>query len=124
MTTDSQLNAMASGKRIFSTEPFSSSKPMSKISMATTRPERYSIRPWPKGWSGSGFCPASLKPRMVTRLESASDRVLKASAVMAIEPLMVPAKNLPTNSSTLRAMPTPPHSTPYCRRTEGSLTCS
>ena len=45
LATDSQLNWMASGWRIFSTELFSSSKPMSKISMATTRPERYSIRP-------------------------------------------------------------------------------
>jgi len=27
--------------------------------MEITRPERYSIRPWPKGWWGSGFCPAN-----------------------------------------------------------------
>ena len=88
--------------------------------MATARPDKYSMRPWPKGWSGSGFCPASLNPRMVTRLEPASDRLLKASAVMAMEPLMVPAKNLPKNSSTLITMPTAPHSTPYFRRTAGS----
>ena len=92
--------------------------------MATISPEIYSNRPWPKGWPGSGFCPARRKPSMVTRLDPASDRLLKASAVMAMEPETVPARSFPKKSSTLSPTPTQPHSIPYCRRTAGSFTCS
>ena len=72
----------------------------------------YSMRPWPKGWSGSGFLPARRKPSSVTAEEPASDRLLKASAVTAIEPDSRPAKNFPINSSTFSPMPTAPHSVP------------
>ena len=48
-------------------------------------PEIYSIRPCPKGWSESGFCPAILKPASVMMEDAASDRLLNASAVMAME---------------------------------------
>ena len=110
--TETMLNATASGRRICSTLVFSSSTPMRMISMATTSPDMYSIRPWPKGWSLSGFWPASLKPSMDTTEEPASERLLKASAVMATEPLRMPAASLPAKSSTLRQTPTTPQSIP------------
>ena len=80
--------------------------------MDTTRPETYSIRPWPKGWSRSGRWAASLNPSRVTTEAPASERLLKASAVMAMEPLMRPARHLPAKSSRFSAMPAQPHSTP------------
>ena len=80
--------------------------------METIKPEMYSSRPWPKGCSGSGFCPASLKPSSVTMLAPASERLLKASAVMAMEPESVPASSLSAKSSTLKPMPTMPQSIP------------
>ena len=43
----------ASGWSSFSTEVLPSSNPISKIAMDTTRPARYSMRPWPKGCSSS-----------------------------------------------------------------------
>ena len=89
-----------------------SSTPMSRITMDTTRPDMYSNLPWPKGWCRSGAWAASLKPSRVTTELPASDRLLKASAVMAMEPLTTPARAFPAKSSRFRAMPTRPHSTP------------
>ena len=40
--------------------------------------------------------------------EPASDRLLNASAVMAIEPLSSPARNFPAHSSRFNAIPTSP----------------
>ena len=57
--TASRLKSTASGCRIFSTEDFPSSTPISRISPDTTSPEIYSMRPWPKGCWGSGFFPAN-----------------------------------------------------------------
>ena len=62
MPATSAPDSTGAGWRIFSSEDLPSSRPISKISTDTARPERYSIRPWPKGWSESGFCPASWKP--------------------------------------------------------------
>ena len=59
MATDTGEKSTASGCRIFSTEDFPSSTPISRISPDTTSPEIYSMRPWPKGCWGSGFFPAS-----------------------------------------------------------------
>ena len=120
----SQEKVTAAGWRILSTEDLASSAPISRIRPATTRPEMYSIRPWPKGWPASGFFPARRKPSSVTTEEPASDRLLKASAVMAMEPLRLPAASFPANSSRFRAMPTKPHSAPQARRTALSATCS
>ena len=53
MPTDAQEKAISSGRRIFSTELLTSSTPTSKMAPATMRPEIYSMRPWPKGWSSS-----------------------------------------------------------------------
>ena len=106
------LKSTAAGWRIFSTEDLASSTPISRISPATIRPETYSSRPWPKGCWGSGFFPARRKPSRVTTEDPASDRLLKASAVMATEPLRVPAKNFPANSRMFSPMPTKPHSWP------------
>ena len=95
-----------------STEDLASSAPITRIRPATTRPEIYSIRPWPKGCSGSGFCPPRRKPSSVMTEEPASDRLLNASAVMAMEPESAPAKNLPAKSRTFKKIPTAPHKMP------------
>ena len=89
-----------------------SSTPMSTITMDTTRPETYSSRPCPKGWPRSGAWAESLKPSRVTTEEPASERLLAASAVMAMDPVARPASSFPPNSSTFKAIPTQPHSTP------------
>ena len=60
----------------------------------------------------SGSRPASRKPSSVTAEDPASDRLLKASAVTAMEPESCPAKNFPANSRMFRAMPTTLHSVP------------
>ena len=102
----------SSGWRTLPIDSFPSSTPISRISAETARPEIYSIRPWPKGWWMSGFCPARWKPSSVTREEPASERLLKASAVMAMEPESCPARNFPAKSSRFSAMPTAPQRTP------------
>ncbi len=108
----SQLNSTRAGCRILFRDSLASSTPISKISMDTARPERYSARPWPKGWPGSGALAAMRKPSSVTTEEPASERLLKASAVMATEPERVPAKNLPKNSSRFSPIPTAPQRIP------------
>ena len=124
MIKGSRVNSTGAGERIFSREVLPSSRPISRITTETARPERYSIRPCPKGWCRSGFCPARRKPISVTTEEPASERLLKASAVMAMEPETVPAMNLPRNSRIFRQMPQRPLSVPYWRRTAGSCTLS
>ena len=69
------------------------------------RPVRYSIRPWPKGWSLSGFLEASKKPSKVMTEEPASDKLLKASAIIATEPEIKPAKYLAANKRMLSIIP-------------------
>ena len=100
------------------------STPTIRISRDTSSPARYSMRPWPKGWPSSAFCPASLKPTRVTTDEPASDRLLKASAVMEMEPVISPANSFPADSSRLSTIPTAPDRMPYLSRTAGSVTLS
>ena len=119
-----QLEETASGETIFSMELRKSSRPISRMTSETMRPEMYSMRPCPKGcWSSAGR-PAILNPTTVTMDEPASERLLKASAVMAIEFESVPARNLNTNSTILQKIPTSPLSIPYFWRTFGLSTCS
>lgn len=106
------LVSTGAGEIIFSIEDLPSSNPIKIITMATIKPEMYSIRPWPNGWSLSGSAPANLKPRRVIREEPASDRLLKASAITEIEPLIAPAKYLIPNKMTFSRIPTMPHSIP------------
>ena len=77
------------------------------------------MRPWPKGCSESGFFDAILNPSIETREEAASDRLLKASAVMATEPARVPAINFAAKRTIFRKIPNVPHKTPYAVLTDG-----
>ena len=113
--------ATSSGWRIFPTALLNSSTPTSMMATDTASPARYSIRPWPNGWSSSAFCPARRKPTRVTREEAASDRLLKASAVTDTEPVMTPAINFPRESNRFSRMPTIPDMVPYRSRTAGSF---
>ena len=118
------LRAVSTGCSIFSMELLPSSTPTSKIISETTRPARYSMRPWPKGWSASAFWPASRNPTSVTTEEAASVRLLNASAVTEIAPASRPAISLPANRNKLRMMPVMPASVPYRRRTMPSSSSS
>ena len=70
--------------------------------MDTIRPDMYSNLPCPKGCFVSGFIPANLNPMRVMSDEPASERLLKASAVIAMEPASVPARSLPANRRIFR----------------------
>ena len=72
----------------------------------TPKPDTYSILPCPNGWSASAFMPENLNPTREINDDPASDRLLNASAVMAIDPLITPARYLPANRQTLSAIPT------------------
>ena len=65
MTTAIQEKVVTSGEKIFSREDLPISTPIRRMARATTRPVRYSIRPWPKGCSWSASCPASRNPTRV-----------------------------------------------------------
>ena len=52
------------------------------------------------------------KPSSVMTEEPASDRLLNASAVIAMEPDSCPARYFPRNSRTFRPMPVSEHSMP------------
>ena len=60
----------------------------------------------------SGFWPAILNPMIDTRDDPASERLLNASAVIAIEPLITPTKYLKENSKIFKNMPNTPHTIP------------
>ena len=56
--------------------------------------------------------PESRKPSREIIEDPASERLLKASAVMAMEPEITPATYLPANSRTFRNMPNKLHRLP------------
>ncbi len=113
MTITAGLLSMgAEGEKIFSAALFNNSNPIRKISMETTKPEMYSILPCPKGWSGSGFDRARRNPINTMTEEPASDRLLNASAMMATDPLRIPANNLMPNNTMFKTMPIMPQSMP------------
>ena len=85
MTTIRRLNCVSSGWIILPIESRMSSNAISTMSIATISPDRYSILPCPNGCPGSGFCPAMRNPVSVISEEPASERLLNASAVIAIE---------------------------------------
>lgn len=60
-----------------------------------------------------GVLPASRNPTKVMTEEAASDRLLKASATTAMEPVARPERSLPRKSRALSAMPTPPDTEPH-----------
>lgn len=93
MPNTSALLSIGSGLRSLPMEDPISSNPMTRIATDTRRPEIYSILPCPNGCSGSGSCPESRKPINVMIDDPASERLLNASAIIAIEPLIVPASH-------------------------------
>ena len=97
----SQPNCTGVGCSTLAKLSLSSSTPMTKIMTETASPARYSYRAWPYGWPESAGRAPSLKPTRLTRLELASERLFKPSAVMETLPASVPAAVLPANSSRL-----------------------
>ena len=94
------------GCRIFTTEPFRSSKLTTNIDTATISAEIYSILPWPKGCSLSSGLLESFVPVRVTTFDAQSERLLTASAVTETAPVSEPSVNLITQSSILHIIPT------------------
>ena len=111
-TTVTALTESASGDAIFSAEDLKSSTPTRVMSRETIKPDMYSIRPWPKGCSGSAGRLAIFSPAMVTTEEPVSDRLLKASAIMDTLPDKRPASSLKANKMRLQIMPVIPASRP------------
>ena len=105
------------GFKIDETEDFKSSNPINKINIEIIKPEMYSIRPWPKGCSGSGFFEESLNPKIWIIEEAASERLLNASATIATEAEIVPKRNFAKNKIIFNPIPTAPQRTPYCSLT-------
>ena len=118
--TSAGENEMGCGCKMRSNDDRASSAPMTKISAATARPEMYSMRAWPYGWSRSAGFSASLKPSSVTTELDASDRLFTASAEMEMLPESVPTMSFAMHKSTLHAMPTAPASLPQRARAAGS----
>ena len=104
--------AIGCGERMRSIEPLRKSSPTAMMNTATTSPATYSSRPCPKGCSSSAGLAASLKPSSATTEEPASERLLTASAMMAILPEINPTVNFAAKSPTLQTMPTVPASSP------------
>ena len=84
--------------------------------------EMYSNLPWPKGWSASGWRLDIFA--LITDITEVpiSERLLKASEVMAILPISVPIISFTANKITLQIMPRAPLSVPYLSRTILSFT--
>ena len=93
-------------------EDEASSNPIKIINIETIKPAIYSILPCPKGCSASGFFPAILKPIMEIIEEPASERLLKASAVIATDFAINPAKSFPQKRKIFNTIPTAPHKIP------------
>ena len=89
--------------------------------MATTSPETYSIRAWPKGCSLSAGREDILNPIRVTTEEVASDRLLMPSARTEMLPNKAPISAFPPPKSRLQTTPTNPAILPYRVRTSGSF---
>ena len=120
MPAVSAEKATLSGAKIALTDDLSSSAPMMIMIMDTISPATYSMRPCPKGCVGSARLPERRKPMSVITDEPASDRLLKASATTAMEPLRTPAMSLSENKSILSATPSAPAAVPQASRDAGS----
>ena len=68
----------------------------------------YSMRPCPKGWSSSAFFPAIFEPTTEITELPASDRLLKPSAMIDTELMMMPREILNTKRSRLHTIPVRP----------------
>ena len=66
MSMGSSEASISSGERILSMDSNPSCTPTTMIISDTARPDRYSMRPCPKGWSGSGFFDALRTAGFVT----------------------------------------------------------
>ena len=90
---------------IFFTDSTNAVIPAYKTMPATIMELRYSIRPWPRGCFLSGERPASLVPTMVMIEERASDRLLTASRMTAMEWDSRPTTALKADRNTLARIP-------------------
>ena len=97
---------------------------MSRIITETPSPAMYSMRAWPYGCSLSAGFAERRKPRSVTMLDDASERLFRPSAMTETLPATRPARSLAQHRSRLHTMPTAPARLPYAVRTRGSDTSS
>ena len=83
----------------------------------TSKAEIYSTLPWPKGCSSSAGALDSLKPIMVMSEEALSVKLLKASAVIAMLLVKIPAASFIIKRIMFATIPTIPASNPKSDRT-------
>ena len=107
------LLSTVSGCNILKMELFNNSNPISNIASEIKSPAIYSNLPCPNGCSKSGFFPENRNPIKEIKEEKASDKLLKASAVIATEPLSTPAMYLNKNKRIFKQIPTIQHNVPY-----------
>ena len=67
--------------------------------------EKYSIRPYPYGWSLSGAFPANFAPIIVIMDDNASVKLLTASKVIAMELVTIPTNALKATRIRLTTIP-------------------
>ena len=103
---------MISGFKILSTDDLINCTPTSITIKATKRADKYSILPCPKGCSASAGLFDILKPIIVIIDDAASDKLLNASAEIAIEPTNIPTENFIKNKTKFTMIPTIPPKVP------------
>ena len=102
-----------SGFVILSMESVRRLNPTNIIMKETANEEIYSKRPCPKGWSLSGRLLLIFAPSILTSDEPVSERLLKASDVIAMLPIREPMKSFSPNRKRLQIIPRIPPRTPY-----------
>ena len=105
-------NVILTGLSIRSKDDLINCIPTSITMNATIKADIYSILPCPNGCSASAGLSAILKPIIVTIEEAASDKLLNASAIIAILEATTPTVSLIANKIKLIIIPTTPPSTP------------
>ena len=96
---------VTSGLNIFGQDSISAVIPAHRTIAAMITDEKYSIRPYPYGWSLSGAFPASFVPIIVIIDDNASVRLFTASSVIAIEFTSIPIVALNATRIRLTTIP-------------------
>ena len=114
--TETSSKAVLLGAKIFSTELLKSSKPIRIIRNETASDATYSILACPKGCSLSAGFEESLKLIIEMICAAASERLLRASAITATEPAIIPARSLMAKRKRFITTPTIPAMVPIALR--------
>ena len=101
-------NVIGTGFNILSIDDFTNWIPTSITINATISADIYSSLPCPKGCSLSGGILANLNPTIVITDDAISDKLLNASAIIAILDVNKPTDNFTPNNIKFAIIPTIP----------------